>query len=105
MASIKLAAGTVLDTVANTAKVVSDTAQTLSGAVGMANRFIESASVDQKDRQLIHRKTFRDTLLRESRINIAQSNKEVVDFIAESEANAKLYAQAEEYLPDNIFGD
>lgn len=103
MASIKLAAGTVLDTVANTAKVVSDTAQTLSGAVSMANRFIESASIDQKDRQLIHRKIFRDELLRNSRISIAQSNKEVVDFIKESDDNAKLYADAEVYLPNDIF--
>lgn len=103
MASLKLTASTVLDTVSNTAAVISDTAKTASGAVNMLNRFVESASVDQKDRQLIHRKTFRDNLLRESRISIAQSNKEVIDFCAESEANAKLYEAATEYLPDSIF--
>jgi hypothetical protein len=103
-ANIKLAASAVLGTVTDTASVISDTAKTLSGAVNMANTFVQSASLDQKDRGIIHRKTFRDTLLRESRMSVARSNNEVLSFIGESEVNAKLYASAEEYLPDDIFG-
>ena len=105
MASLKLTASTLLDTVSNTASVISDTAKTASGAVNMLNRFVESASTDQKDRHKIHRQTFRDRLLEESRMSIALHKKEVVDFCAESETNAKLYEAATAYLPDSIFDD
>lgn len=104
MSSLKLATSTLLGTVTNTAAVISDTAKTASGAVNMLNKFVESASVDQRDRQIIHRKTFRDSLLRQSRIDIAQSNKEVIDFCKDPD-DLKLYEQATAYLPDDIFGD
>jgi hypothetical protein len=103
--NIKLAASAVLGTVTDTASVISDTAKTLSGAVRMANTFVENASIDQRDRATIHRKVFRDQLLRDSRMEIARSNNEVVSFCKESPENKALYEQAEEYLPENVFGD
>jgi hypothetical protein len=102
--SVRATAGAVLGTVTDTAAAISNTVNTISGAVNMANQFVQSASLDQKDRQVIHRKTFRDTLLRESRMSVARSNNEVLSFVGESESNAALYKQAEEYLPDDIFG-
>ena len=103
MTSARLTFGAVLGTVTDTAAMVSNTVNTVSGAVNMANRFVESASTDQKDRQVIHRKTFRDTLLRDARIEIARSNAEVLSFVNESEQNKVLFTQAQEYLPDSIF--
>jgi hypothetical protein len=105
MATTRMTFGAVLGTITDTAGMVSKTVTTVSGGIDMASRFVESAATDQRDRHAIHRKTFRDTLLREARIEVARSNREVLDFCAESEVNAKLYAQTTEYLPDNIFGE
>ncbi|WP_449474081.1 hypothetical protein [Sphingobium chungangianum] len=105
MATTRMTFGAVLGTITDTASMVSKTVTTIGGGIDMANRFVESAATDQRDRQAIHRKTFRDTLLREARIDVARSNREVFDFCTESQANAALYAQAQEYLPDNIFGE
>ena len=105
MATARLTFGSILGTINDTATAASDLVKTAGNGIGIVNKFVESAAIDQKDRQVIHRKTFRDQLLRDSRITIARSNKEVLDFTQESEENAKLYAAAEEYLPDNIFGE
>ena len=103
MATARMTFGAVLSTIGETANMVTSTVKTGSDAIAMLNRFVDSASTDQKDRQLVHRKTFRDTLLRESRMQVAQSNKEVIDFCNENEDNLKLYKQAEELLPNDIF--
>lgn len=105
MTTARMTLSAVLGTVTETASTVTNVVKTVSDAVTIGNRFVESAMIDQKDRQVIHRKTFRDTLLRESRMEVARSNAEVLDFCKESDTNATLYAQATEYLPDNIFGD
>ena len=102
--TIRATAGAVLGTVTDAAGAISNTVNTFSGAVDMANKFVQSASKDQADRQVIHRKVFRDNLLRESRISFARSNAEVITFVSESEENAALYKQAEEYFPNDIFG-
>lgn len=105
MATARMTFGSILGTITDTASMVSKTVNTIGGGIDMANRFVESASTDQKDRQVIRRKTFRDQLLRESRMEVARSNKEVIDFCKENEDNQKLYEAAQEYLPDSIFGE
>ena len=104
MTSARMTLSAVLGTVTETASTVTNVVKTVSDAVTIGNRFVESAMIDQKDRQVIHRKTFRDQLLRDSRMEVARSNAEVLDFINESDNNKKLYESATEYLPDDIFG-
>lgn len=104
MTSARMTLSAVLGTVTETASTVTNVVKTVSDAVTIGNRFVESAMIDQKDRQVIHRKTFRDQLLRDSRMEVARSNAEVLDFVNESEQNKELYTQATEYLPDDIFG-
>lgn len=104
MTTARMTASAVLGTITETASTVTNVVKTVSDAVTIGNRFVESAMIDQKDRQVIHRKTFRDQLLRDSRMEVARSNAEVLDFVNESDQNKKLYESATEYLPDDIFG-
>lgn len=104
MATTRMTFGALLGTVTTTADTLTKVVSTVSNGVDMANRFVESASVDQKDRQVIHRKVFRDNLLRESRMNVAKANREVVDF-CEDAKNKELYNQAQTLLTDDIFGE
>jgi len=105
MTTARITAGAVLGTVSQAANTVTDIVKTAGSGVTIVNRFVESAATDQKDRQLIHRKTFRDRLLQESRMEVARRNLEVLAFISESDDYKLLYQEAEAYLPDNIFGD
>lgn len=97
--------GSVFGMVTNTANAVADLAGTLGDGVGMINKFVEDASIDQRDRSILHRKTFRSTILEESRMEIAVRDAEVVKFCSESELNKALYEKARAYLPDDIFDE
>lgn len=98
MSNIRTTFGSVLGTVTAAANVVGNTMNTASGGVDMLNRFVESASVDQRERQVAHRATFRSTLVREASIEIAKGNAEALAFAAESETNAKLFNDAQSDL-------
>lgn len=102
MATTRMTFGAVLSTLTNTANAVSDVVNTIGDGVGMANSFVQSASIDQKERQVAHRATFRQTLLRESSMEIAKGNAEAVAFRNESQLNAELFDQAAELL-NNAF--
>lgn len=104
MTTVRTTISAALGTVTEAAGTITNVIGTIGDVTTMANRFVESALTDQKDRQVIHRKTFRDQLLRDSRMEVARSNKEVLDFTNESEVNKELYDQATNYLPDDIFG-
>lgn len=104
MTTARMTVGTVLGTITETAATLTNAVKTASDAVSMANRFVESAATDQRDRQVTHRKTFRDNLLRDARMEVAKSNAAVLAFCSESAEQAKLYEQATAYLPDDIFG-
>ncbi len=103
MATTKATLGSILEMFTQTAGMITNIVTTASDGVDMANRFVESASIDQKDRHIIHRKTFRDDLLRQSRLTVAKADEEVLNFIKSNDTNAQLYAKAETYLPDDIF--
>jgi len=102
MANTRATLGAVLGTVAQTATMVTDVVKTGSDAVNMLNKFVESAAQDQKDRQVIHRKTSREQMLREARMDVARSNKEVLDFCKDAE-DKMLYEAATQLLSDDIF--
>ena len=98
MATTRLAFGSVLGTVADTANTISDLVKTTGLGIGMVNKFVSEASVDQRERAVAHRATFRNSLIKEASMEIARSGKEVVDFMAESADNSALYLDAEATL-------
>ena len=103
MATVRMAFGSVMDTLTQTAATATNVVKTVSDGVSMVNRFVDSAATDQRDRQLVHRKMFRDNLLRESRLTVAQSNEAVLEYVGKNEICKELYAQAEQLLPNNLF--
>ena len=105
MASARMTFGSVLGMVSNTANALADLAGTVGDGVGMINKFVEDASIDQRDRSILHRKSFRSGILEESRMEIAVRDAEVVKFCSESQLNKELYEKACQYLPDNIFDE
>lgn len=105
MATARMTLGSVFGFVTNTANALGDLAGTLGDGVGMVNKFVAEASIDQRDRAILHRKTFRSTILEESRMEMSVRDAEVVKFCDESALNKALYDKAVTYLPDSIFDE
>lgn len=105
MATARMTLGSVFGMVTNTANALGDLAGTLGDGIGMLNKFVEDTSIDQRDRSILHRKTFRSTILEEARMETAVREAEVVKFCDESELNRKLYDKAAAYLPESIFDE
>lgn len=97
-ATTKLTIGAVLGTVTDTAVTISDTVKTLGLGVGMVNSYVSNASIDQRERQVSHRATYRNNLINEASMEIARQGKEVLDFMAESTENAELFTAAQAQL-------
>lgn len=102
MATVRMIVGSVLGTVNSTADAVFGLADTATSSINMLNRFVESAATDQRERQLAHRASFRQTLMREATMEIAAGNAEAVRFREESELNKTLFDEASAMI-DAIF--
>lgn len=98
MASTRMAFGAIMGTITNTASAVSDLANTVGDSVGMLNKFVESASIDQRERHVVHRTTFREQLIREASMEIAKGDAETLVFCKESEENKQLFENAQSKL-------
>ena len=98
MATTRMTFGSLLSMVTNTANAVGDLAGTVGDGVGMLNKFVESASIDQRERHVVHRTTYRAQLIRDSAMDMAKSNADALAFCRESEDNKKLFADAQAEL-------
>lgn len=104
MATVRMIAGSMLETVNSTADAVFGLVDTATSSIDMLNRFVQSAATDQRERQLAHRALFRQNLMREAKMEIAAGNAEVVRFRQESELNQTLFDEAATMI-DAIFSE
>lgn len=102
MATVRMIAGSMLETVNSTADAVFGLVDTATSSIDMLNRFVQSAATDQRERQLAHRASFRQTLMREAKMKIAAGNAKVVRFREESDLNRELFDEAAAMI-DAIF--
>ena len=102
MTTVRMILGSVLGTVNSTADAVFGLVDTATSSINMLNCFVESAATDQRERQLAHRASFRQNLMREAKMEIAAGNAEAVRFREESELNRTLFDEASTLI-DAIF--
>lgn len=93
-ATARITLAAALGTLTDTANTLSDTVKTVGLGVGMVNAFVSNASIDQRERQVAHRATYRSSLINEASMEIARQGKEVLDFMSESPENATLFNDA-----------
>ena len=100
MTSVRTIFGSALGTVNNTVDVVSGIVGAASSSIDMLNHFVESAYTNQRERQVAHSVSIRQKLLRETKVDIANGNAEVLRFCAESEINKNLYDEADKLVSE-----
>ena len=98
MASTRMAFGAVLGTITDTATAVSDLVTTLGDGIGMLHATVHHASNHQKQRHVADNVMFREELITESTMRIAQSGAVALEFCRQSEDNAKLFDDAQSKL-------
>lgn len=104
MATARMIFGSMLGTVNSTADALSALVNSATGSIEMLNRYVDSAVTDQRERQLAHRASFRQTLVRETKMEIAVGNAKAVRFREESELNKTLFDEAATMI-DAIFSE
>ena len=98
MATTRMTFGSILGMVTNTANAVGDLAGTVGDGVSMLNKFVESASIDQRERHVVHRTSYRSQLIRDSAMDMAKGNADALAFCRESEDNKVLFTEAQSEL-------
>lgn len=102
MATARMIFGSMLGTINSTADAAFGLVNSATGSIGMLNRFVENANIDQRERHLAHRASFRQTLMRETKMEIAAGNAKAVRFREESQLNSELFDEAAAMI-DAIF--
>lgn len=102
MATARMIFGSMLETVNSTADAVFGLVNSATGSIDMLNRFVQSSSTDQRERHVAHRASFRQTLMRDAKLEIAAGNAKVFRFREESDLNRELFDEAEKII-DDIF--
>lgn len=100
MATVRMIFGSILGTFNSTADAVSALVNSGTGSIDMLNRFVQSAATDQRERHVAHRASFRQTLVRDTKMEIAAGNAVAVRFREESEVNKTLFDEAEKLIDD-----
>lgn len=98
MATTRMTFGSLLGMVTNTANAVGDLAGTIGDGINMLNKFVETASIDQRERHVVHRTDYRSQLIRDSAIEMAKGNADALAFCRESEDNKLLFMEAQSSL-------
>lgn len=98
MATTRMTFGSLLGMVTNTANAVGDLAGTLGDGVSMLNKFVESASIDQRERHIAHRTNYRDQLILDTTVAMASATAEALKFCRESADNEQLFTAAQAKL-------
>lgn len=104
MATARIAVSSVLDTVTNTARSVSDIVNAASGSVSMLNDFVDTA----KKKQQMYNKATIKALPQRIKEDIARENVErrieIKNWIGSDESIAGMYAESLREL-DDLFAD
>lgn len=94
MASSRIAFGSILATVSDTANAVSSIVNSATKSVGMLDTLVTEAATNQRIRAVVDREVFVDNLIRDSAMEAAEAGIKIEAFASKSPAHAELYTKA-----------
>lgn len=94
MATARIAMGSIMSTISQTANSVSALINTTTKGIGMLDAMVTKASDEQALRHKKDRRQFVKNLQREAAEEEASANIQVLEFCAKSNEHAKLYKTA-----------
>lgn len=102
MATTRMALGSLMSTVANTAEAASSVVNTISGSANMLNDFVQRHRTMQQDRNIIEIASFRERLIEETAREETVRKEALFDYFAAREGRKANFDSAYEKL-QNLF--
>jgi hypothetical protein len=81
MASVRMAAGNMLSTVADTANAVSGVMNTVSGGVSILNDMVQNVKNKRREATLVEMISFRDNLINDASIDAVKREENILSYI------------------------
>lgn len=85
MASVRMAAGNMLSTVADTANAVSGVMNTVSGGVSILNDMVQNVKNKRREATLVEMISFRDNLINDASIDAVKREENIRNYIGNDE--------------------
>jgi hypothetical protein len=105
MATMRMAAGNLLSTVADTANTVSQTMNTISGGVSILNDMVQNVKNKRREATLVEMVSFRTNLIQDASMDAVKREENIRNYIGTDEVkqnsfnefSQKLLTKFEEY--------
>lgn len=98
MATLRMATGQVLGTVANTAASISSIVNTVSEAAGMGNDYVTRARNKAQEAAVVDTVNFREGIIRQANLEATKGELEILSFVGNDENKASIYNKYDEKM-------
>jgi hypothetical protein len=98
MATVRMAAGNMLSTVADTANTVSTVMNTVSGGVSILNDMVQNVKNKRREATLVEMVSFRDNLINDASLDAVKREENIRSYIGNDEAKQDVFNKFHEKL-------
>src|SRR3982750_1338657 len=98
MATVRMAAGNLLGTIADTANTVSVLANTVSGSVSILNDMVQNVKNKRRESTLVEMISFRDNLINDASLDAVKREENIRSYIGNDEGKQNSFNQFHEKL-------
>lgn len=93
MATVRMAAGNLLSTVADTANTVSTTMNTISGGVSILNDMVQNIKNKRRESTLVEMISFRDNLINDASLDAVKREENIRSYLGTDEGKLKSFSE------------
>lgn len=94
MASVRMATGSVLATITDSANAVSSVVNTFSSSLAMLNDYVARQRGLQQERAIVENTTFRTQLVQEANLEITQRQEKIDQYLEGNPRRKEIYDQS-----------
>lgn len=98
MATVRMAAGNMLSTIADTANAVSTTMNTISGGISILNDMVQNVKNKRRESTLVEMISFRDNLINDASLDAVKREENIKSYIGNDENKQKSFIEFSEKL-------
>lgn len=98
MATVRMAAGNLLGTVADTANTISSVANTISGGVSILNDMVQNVKNKRREATLVEMISYRDNLMNDASLDAVKREENIKNYIGNDENKQKSFNDFHEKL-------
>lgn len=98
MATVRMAAGNLLGTVADTANALSTTMNTVAGGISILNDMVNNVKNKRRESTLVEMISFRDNLINDASLDAVKREENIQNYIGNDPAKQQSFQEFQEKL-------